>query len=420
MKTLMLVLGIACGLVAGGFDDTFENATLRVDLVHHGSALEEGYSLLEMRREGGWAGSRVHLTDPTNLGCHQARLYDLGTNAMIYSRGFCTLFGEWQATEEAKAQSRGFVEPLLLPMPRAAAQLVIARRDERNVFHEIYSQVIDPADPNIRPDRRLEGVPVDVLKDAGDPAAALDIAIIAEGYTAAEGEKAAADGKRFTAMLLAARPFDKYADRISVRLIRPSSPVTGPDEPLKGRHGATPAGCSFNTFGSARYLTSEDGRAMRDLAGLVPYDSLLVMVNFSRYGGGGIFNQFSIFVSDNEYDDYVFIHEYGHALAGLGDEYFTAGMADEFYKAGIEPWEPNLTVDPKNLKWKALATAGVPLPTPPEPGFYSVVGAFEGGGYKEKGIWRPSLDCRMFSKSYTDFCPVCMAAIESVINLYTE
>ena len=420
MKTVLFMLGMAAGLVAGGFDDRFNDATLRVDLVHHGSAAAEGYSLLEMRSEGAWAGSKVHLLDTTNLGCHQARLYDLATNALLYSRGFCTLFGEWQSTEEAKSQSRGFVEPLLIPMPKTPAQLVIAKRDERNLFHEIYSQVIDPSDPNIRPDHRLAGTPVHILKDAGDPGTALDIAILAEGYTAAEEAKAVADGKRFTAMLLAARPFDEYAGRISVRLVCPASPVTGPDEPLKGRHGATPAGCSFNTFGSVRYLTSEDGRAMRDLAGLVPYDALLVMVNFSRYGGGGIFNQFSIFVADNEYDDYVFIHEFGHAFAGLGDEYFTAGMADEFYKAGIEPWEPNLTVDPEDLKWKGLATAGVPLPTPPAAKYASVVGAFEGGGYKEKGIWRPSLDCRMFSKSYQDFCPVCMAAIESVIKLYTE
>jgi hypothetical protein len=420
MKTFLLLLGLAAVLAAESFDERFDGTTLRVDLVHHGSATEEGYALLEMRREGVWAGSQVHLLDPTNLGCHQARLYDLATNALLYSRGFCTLFGEWQATNEAKAVSRGFVEPLLVPMPRAAAQLVIAKRDERNIFHELYSQFIDPADPNIRPDRRLEGVPVRVLRDAGDPATALDIAVIAEGYTAGDAEKAVADGMRFTAMLLAARPFDRYADRISVRLVLPASPVTGPDEPLKGRHGASPAGCSFNTFGSARYLTSEDGRALRDLAGLVPYDALLVMVNFSRYGGGGIFNQFSIFVSDNEYDDYVFIHEFGHAFAGLADEYFTAGMAEEFYKPGVEPWEPNLTQDLRNLKWKGFATAGVPIPTPAEAKYAGAVGAFEGGGYKEKGIWRSSQDCRMFSKSYQDFCPVCMAAVESVLKLYTE
>ncbi len=413
-------MAFAGGLAAAGFDDRFDGSTLRVDLVHHGCASEEGYSLLELRREGAWAGSRVHLVDPTNLGCHQVRLYDLATNALIYSRGFCTLFGEWQATDEAKVLSRGFVEPVLLPMPKAPVQLVIAKRDRRNVFHQLHSQVIDPADANIRTDLRLSGTPIHVLKDAGDPATALDVAIVGEGYAAAEGDKCLADGRRFAAMLLAARPFDRYAESLSVRLVCPASPVTGPDEPLKGRHGASPAGCSFNTFGSPRYLTSEDGRAMRDLAGLVPYDALMVMVNFSRYGGGGIFNQFSIFVSDNEYDDYVFIHEFGHAFAGLADEYYTAGMAEEYYPPGVEPWEPNITVDPVNLKWKALVPPEVPLPTPAEARYAAAVGAFEGGGYREKGIWRPAQDCRMFSKSYQEFCPVCMAAIESVLKLYTQ
>ena len=49
-----------------------------------------------------------------------------------------------------------------------------------------------------------------------------------------------------------------------------------------------------------------------------------------------------------------------------------------------------------------------------------VVGAFEGAGYSATGLYRPSLDCRMFSLSLTDFDPVCARAINRMIDFYTK
>ena len=159
--------------------------------------------------------------------------------------------------------------------------------------------------------------------------------------------------------------------------------------------------------------------------------------------------------------DYVFVHELGHSFGGLGDEYYSSSVAyTDFYQAGVEPWEPNLTAlaDKEHLKWKSFVEPSTPLPTPWNKTAYDSIeairntydrlasdyyekreplyqaelkilkdaqyknkpGAFEGGGYVSKGIYRPAVNCRMFSLSLVDFDPVCSAAIEKVIDSYVK
>jgi hypothetical protein len=159
--------------------------------------------------------------------------------------------------------------------------------------------------------------------------------------------------------------------------------------------------------------------------------------------------------------EYVYVHEFGHSFGGLGDEYYSSQVSyNDFYQKGIEPWEPNLTAltDKKNIKWKSFLDTGTPLPTPWDkssydslgrerskldrlaPDYYAkreplyqaeqrilksaqfagLVGAFEGAGYVSEGIYRPAVDCRMFSLSLVDFDPVCSAAISRVIDFYSK
>ena len=159
--------------------------------------------------------------------------------------------------------------------------------------------------------------------------------------------------------------------------------------------------------------------------------------------------------------DYMYIHEFGHSFAGLGDEYYTSSTSyNDFYKPGVEPWEPNITalIDKKHVKWKEFLTPGVEIPTSWDKAPYDsiegirqkldrlasdyyekrapllkgsmdiitsskyagIVGAFEGAGYASKGLYRPSVDCRMFSLSLTGFDPVCEDAICRVIEFYAN
>ena len=108
----------------------------------------------------------------------------------------------------------------------------------------------------------------------------------------------------------------------------------------------------------------------------------------------------------------------------FGVEFIAKNILQDFYPAGVEPTEPNLTtlVD-FDSKWADLVEPGTPIPTRPvtknHPD-YNRVGAYEGGGYVAKGVYRPRSNCTMNSIIYNDFCPVCRRALEQVIQYYSK
>ena len=167
---------------------------------------------------------------------------------------------------------------------------------------------------------------------------------------------------------------------------------------------------------------STNNQAIRNLAGLVPYDQIYILANTSKYGGGGIYNFYCVSSTDDDFSSDVIIHEFGHGFAGLGDEYYNNSTSlEEFYNLSIEPWEPNLTtlVNFDN-KWKDMLKKKTPVPTPADNKYINEVGVFEGGGYEPKGMYRPKMDCLMKTFKGDKFCEVCQKAIEKMILYYTE
>jgi len=246
--------------------------------------------------------------------------------------------------------------------------------------------------------------------------------ILGDGYQAWQLSKYRQDAQRFIAQLLSTPPFSRYRHAINVWGVESPSRESGVDEPRKGIFRDTALSMSFNTFGSSRYLMTTDNKAVRDIAANAPYDVLYIMSNTSRYGGGGIYNLYASFVADNEYDEYIFIHEFGHSFGGLGDEYFTSSVVyNDMYPKGVEPWEPNITAQRRRgaVKWRRLIDPATPVPTPGKDARYSAaVGLFEGAGYAAKGLFRPAADCKMFDKGQKPFCPVCADAIAAIIERY--
>ena len=78
--------------------------------------------------------------------------------------------------------------------------------------------------------------------------------------------------------------------------------------------------------------------AIRSYYALVPYDHIIVLVNSKKYGGGSIYNNFTICTTDHALSEQVFIHELGHGIAGLADEYYTSEVAfTNYYHLELEP-----------------------------------------------------------------------------------
>ena len=437
--------------------------TLRVDYFHTGSASEERFALDRLVLEPlPFPGRPDRPIDETNLGKYLFEVRDRATNRLLYSRGFSSIYGEWETTAEARRVHRTFSESLRFPAPTASAQVVVKRRGEDGAFREVWSLVVDPAGPLVDDAPPPSPGPVITFQRSGPPEEKLDLLLVCDGYTADERGRFEADARRLLAALFEHEPFRSRRGDINVWGLCPPSERSGISRPLTRQHRRSRVGATYDAFGSERYVLTFENRSLRDVASFAPYDALAIVVNGETYGGGGIFNLYATVAARSRWAEYIFVHELGHALAALADEYFTSDTAYLPAEGRPEPWEPNVTADPRASKWADLVSPGTPLPTPwphdafarralefqerrkairarngPESEmdalflaqqreetallgkapFAAKVGAFEGANYESTGYFRPQIDCVMFTRDPVPFCAVCRRALERMIDL---
>lgn len=422
MKTIIcLIFTLSVAHSQIDFDEYFEDKTLRLDYYHTGDSVNSYYSFNELREEPYWGGSKINLIDKFNYGRYKFEVYDKETNKLIYSRGYSTLFNEWQTTEEAKHTVKSFSETVVFPYPKkpVVVKFYAANRENEWILKFVYK--IDPENYFIKSERVDEFPKFEVL-NSGEPAVKVDVVIIPEGYTESEIEHFKKDCQRFADYLFNSSPFKENKDNFNIWGIEAPSEESGTDIPKDDVWKKTIVNSSFYTFDTERYLMTADNKTLRNLASNAPYDQIYVLVNSDKYGGGAIYNHYSLCVNDNEHSEFIFVHEFGHGFVSLADEYYTSDVAyQDFYSLDVEPTDANLTtLLDFSSKWEDLVEEGTPIPTPDSEEFIDKVGAFEGGGYMEKGIYRPCEDCTMKSIKIDNFCPVCKRAIQEMIDFYSE
>lgn len=408
-------------LAQENFDDFFTAGVFRFDYLLTGTSNSVKVTELQQKKEPLWGGNH-HLTlIEQTLGNYRFTVRDLNTNVRIYQKSFSPLFQEWQSTPEAKKMERAFYQVLRFPFPKNKVVLEIECRNRDGQFEKIYSTAIDPANYFIVREQPVK-IKYEIIRNSGDPAKKVDLAILAEGYTKDEMGKFMKDVSRLTDSLFKVEPFASLKNEFNVYALKTPSEESGTDIPGRNIYVNTLYNSSFYTFNIARYLTVTDLKSVSDQAAAVPYDYLIVLVNSKEYGGGGFCNYICVCTADHPLAPKVFIHEFGHEFAGLADEYYTSEVAyEDFYNLKIEPWEPNLTtlVDFKS-KWGTMIDPSTPIPTPRTTEYENKTGVFEGGGYMAKGIYSPMEDCRMKSNKPDNFCPVCQEAIRRAIRRCTE
>ncbi len=471
----------ACG--EPSFERHFEDATLRIDFHHTGDAEQEFVSIDRVYRQGRWAGPRSRLVDPFPYGGYLVEARDAADGVLLFSKGFDGYFGEYRTTGAAREGIiKTYHESVLLPFPKQPLEIRYIARRRDGTTTELLRTIIDPTSTQIATEPPRADTIVIEQHIGGPPPEVVDIAIIGEGYRRDEIDGFTTDLAHAATSLLGQEPFAVNRDRISIRGVLAISADSGCDEPTRGTYRDTAISATFNSLGSERYMLTEDNRSLRDIAANAPYDALVIMVNHDRYGGGGIYNTFCTFTAHSEWADYLFLHEFGHSFAGLADEYYSSSTAyNDFYPRGHEPVDANITalLDPQKLKWKDLVAPSTELPTPwgkeaydakdaayqvqrrelneaiaaavrsgaPEDAVRELeekerrhaaehaewareylattrgagtVGAFEGAGYSANGLYRPTLDCLMFSRRVQPFCPVCERAVGAMIVRYSE
>ncbi len=464
------------------YEARFTDKALRLDLYQVGDAAGETLTIDAVYEEPLWPETRTRLVDPFGYGRYVLKVYDIASNALIYSRGFDTMFAEYKTTTPAiEGAKRVFQRSLRIPEPRRPVLFVIEARDKKNILHPVFQKMIDPADYHIIREPAAAGDWIYEPVRAGDPRTSLDFVFLAEGYASSGRDKFKADVDRMTKALFDTEPYKSSRGRISIRAVFRPSPEKFPDEPRQRAYRKTALGASFNAFDLDRYMLIEKDHLMHEIAAQVPYDAIVVLVDSPRYGGGSIAFDYCITTVDHARSQEVFLHELGHSFAGLADEYYTSEVAyNDFYPKGVEPFEPNITalLDPADVKWKDLITPGIAVPT--EYGkeaqeaiqaeraarrkavaeemaaakakgadasavkaiqdkaaaadkesqakaeairkkyaaLSDKVGVFEGAGYAAKGLYRSQMVCIMIGNPKMEFCAVCRRAIGAMIDYY--
>lgn len=396
---------------------SFNDSSLRIDYLLGGTDSTTEVFLEQMKKEPCYGGSKVNLVDKNDYGTFRCRLFDSQTGKLIFSKGFCPLFQEWQTTPEARTVRKSFYQTTVLPFPVVRVRLTIDRKNREGHYEQLLSQEISPDDYFIVSEQVPDYEFKSILKH-GDPAHKVDLVFLPEGYTKEEMGKFMHDVSRMTGILFAAEPFSQHKSDFNVYAVKVPSLESGTDIPGERTYRNTAFNSTFYTFDVSRYLTTTAMKSIQDAASVVPCDHICVLVNSNRYGGGGFYNFLTISTVDNGLSPQVLVHEFGHAFAGLADEYYSSEVAyEEFYNLKLEPWEPNITTMVGfDKKWKDMLDRKTPVPTPREDRYQNTLGVFEGGGYVAKGIFSPMMDCRMKSNGAKKFCPVCQRAIVETIE----
>ena len=421
-KTLLFLLALLPMMAWAQFDKYFETSSLRVDYVLTGDSKTTTYSLKEYIHEPYWSGSTTNLIDELEYGNFIVKVFEAGTENLLFSKGYMNLFGEWQTTPEAQKITKSFDESAVVPFPKVKIDIVFCYKTWEGELKEGMRLAVSPDDYFIRNYNNLNLPVYDAWIGNKDVTKAVDIVILPEGYTQGEMGKFIKDCDFFVKSLFDYAPYNRYRESFNVRGLMVPSEESGCTMPGDHIYKNTAMRFSFWTFDSERYCMSTDNRDIRDLAGQVPYDQIYILVNTDKYGGGGIYNFYCSSASSNSFSGDVIIHEFGHGFAGLADEYYYDETGyDHMYNLALEPWEPNLTsmVD-FSRKWGDMIDPKTPVPTPREKQYENTVGVFEGGGYETKGMYSPRMDCLMKTFKGHEFCPVCQRAIERMILYYSK
>lgn len=449
------------------FDNYFKDKTMRLDYFHNGTATEEHFSTDRIVSDGIWSGSQTQLIDELEFGLYFFEVQDLESGIPLYSRGFSSVFGEWQSIPEAQKEWGTFHESVRFPWPLKPVKLVMKKRNAENKFETIWETKIDPHSRAVNPADVAKTYKTWDFMVNGPSKEKIDIVILGDGYTTGEMDKFHADIKRLTAYLFSVEPFKSRKSDFNIRAVETPSATSGVLKPHPGIYNRTPLSVQYSSFDSERYALTYDNRTVREAASEVPYEFMYVLINEQTYGGGGIYNLYAAVAADNKFSNYIFVHEFGHHMAALADEYYSSSVSYQMPEITVEPWEANITalLDKDNLKWKDMIAEGTPIPTPwdkeafdqhameiqkernalraakaPESVLEELfikqqkqetamidamentgkTGAYEGASYYQYGMYRSSTDCIMYTRNKLDFCPVCQRALSSVIDQYTK
>ena len=409
--------------MAQDFETFFENKTLRIDYIFGGNKAEQFVALDQLNQLPQWAGRKHNLSELPLQGNGQIKMYNKKTQACIYANSFSTLFQEWLDTPEAEKENKSFENTFLLPYPKESVYVEISFREKNGDYLKIFSHKIDPNDILIKKKGFKNTTPYTEISSAENPNInnAINIAIVAEGFTKEQMSDFTEYANIAIEEILSYQAFKAYKDNFRFYVVETISAESGVSVPRDNNWKETAVDSHFDTFYSDRYLTTTAIKKLHDKLAGIPYEHIIILANTDVYGGGGIYNSYTLTTTGHKDFRPIVVHEFGHSFAGLADEYFyETDVFNESYPLNIEPWEQNITtlVDFKS-KWKDLLSPSTSIPTPIKNNS-PVIGVYEGAAYASRGIYRGGINCRMKTNTAKNFCPICERSIQRLIEFYIK
>lgn len=421
LLSIILTVAAVTTATASVFGSIFNDSTLRIDFTVAGNAENYLVALKGMEKSQHWWGRRVNLATLPVQGNAQAVMRDADSNDTLFITSFSTLFQEWINTPEAAVLNRAMDGTLLMPLPKKAADIEVTFLSNRHEPQAIAHFRYTPSDRNVRV-IETEAPEYEYLWKGGDSKDCIDVVFLGEGYDAGQMDTLRTHALAAVESIFGHEPFSNHRNHFNFILVPTPSVDSGLSVPQDGKWKDTAFASHYNTFYSPRYLTTTHTDKIHDVLRGVPYEHIIILANDDVYGGGGIYNFYSLTTARNPLFSPVVVHEFGHSFGSLGDEYFYPGEEDDTYPTDIEPWEKNITtlVD-FGSKWENMFENPVTADSINKPLTPDGVGIWEGGGYKTHGIYRPvDVACRMHVNDAEAFCPVCISIIEKIISYHLK
>lgn len=431
MRKIIALVALMVSLCASAevnFDQYFDGRTLRVDYSFAGDSTKQYIYVSEYASYDKWAGRRVNLDKTLLDGTADITMRSKADGKVIYKQSFTTHFQDWTGIEQATYLKCAYEHVMLLPMPREKVDIEIRLFDFKQRPVTTLTHIFDPKDILVRNlSKGYAKSETQYIINSGSPEDCIDIAILAEGYTKEEMPGFFEDAKKAIEAIFSYEPFKSNRAKFNIVAVGAESAESGVSEPAKGIWKETAAGTFFDFLYTPRLIGVTNLRKVNDLLANVPYEHIIVLANSTSYGGCGVYNSYEITPTRHSQFLPVIVHEFGHSFGGLGDEYFYDESYTQYYYPDVEPWHDNITTlaDFKS-KWADMLPKGAKVPTPKEDeakldkNDVTTLGVYEGGGNQSKGVYRPTVNCRMRSNNVPDFCPVCRRGIERVIKYHLE
>lgn len=236
----------------------------------------------------------------------------------------------------------------------------------------------------------------ELLVNNGPAEKRLDIVIMGDGYTSGDMAKWRSDARKVADGLMNDPLFAANAGALNIRRVDVVSAQSGIDDPPYGIYRDTALDATMACSGIDRLVCADSNLAYEAASQVTSADGrdvILVVGNTTRYGGGG---GYIATMTMHSAATELALHELGHTLFGLADEYDYGGCY------GGEPSAPNVTRQTRRgyIKWGSLIAGSTPLPTPMYRYPAGTVGLFEGGNYCSTGVHRPTENSKMRTLGY--------------------